>query len=117
MIKIICFNFYHILIKKIIDYIILIQDSLKGEIVKLEKEYSNIEKQLVDTKANLLQQLKIQETEYKQKIENAKLQHDENYRRLEQEKVIINNFLNVKLSSLNLFNVYLFLYVVFFIDD
>lgn len=69
------------------------QDALKGEISKLEKDLSNAEKQLIDTRLSLTQQMKSQENEFKQKIENLKTQNEENCRRLEQEKVLeIRNF-------------------------
>ncbi len=63
------------------------QDSLKGEVSKLEKELGDLEKQFSDTKANLTHQLKTQEADYKQKIESSKTQNEESSRRLEQEKV------------------------------
>ena len=68
-------------------FFISIQDTLKSEITKLENEVEAMEKQLSQTKANFIQQIKTLEAESKQKLESAKSLHEENCLKFEQEKV------------------------------
>lgn len=63
------------------------QESLKGQIVRLTKDLENSEKRAQDIKMNLTQQRGNQEAEFQQMIANLKKQNEDNTRKLVEEKV------------------------------
>lgn len=63
------------------------QESLKGQVIRLTKDLENSEKRAHDIKQSLTQQSGNQEAEFQQIIANLKKQSDDNVRKLNEEKV------------------------------
>lgn len=71
---------------KYVIYIIA-QESLKGQICRLNRDLENSEKRAREMKATLTQQAAVMEAEYQQTITNLKKQTEDSIRKLTEEKV------------------------------
>lgn len=64
-----------------------VQEQLKGQVCRLNRDLENCEKRAQETKATLIQQAATLEAEYQQTIANLKKNHDVTVIKLTDEKV------------------------------
>jgi len=76
-----------IALEKEVQALLVTQEALKGQVARLQSELENAQKNLRDTKSNLLQQMGNKDVEFKETVTNLKKQSDETVRRLTEEKV------------------------------
>ena len=68
--------------------LIVKQEVLKGQLARVAKDIEALEERAGETKASLMQQMSVQEADYKQIISNLKKHMDETIRKLTEEKVM-----------------------------
>lgn len=65
------------------------QEALRGQLTRVTKDIEMLEKRCHETKAALVQQMTVQETDYQQIIGNLKKCNDDNIKKLSEEKVSV----------------------------
>ncbi|KAK6626450.1 hypothetical protein RUM44_008923 [Polyplax serrata] len=75
------------------------QEALRGQLTRVTKDIEMLEKRCHETKAALVQQMTVQETDYQQIIGNLKKCNDDNIKKLSEEKEQMRMSLEKKLLS------------------
>ncbi|XP_059488079.1 rootletin [Neocloeon triangulifer] len=73
-------------LEKELQALLVTQESLKGQVARLQSELENTQKNLRETKSNLLQQMGNKDAEYKETLASLKKQSDETTRKLAEER-------------------------------
>jgi rootletin len=85
-----------IALEKEMQSLLVTQESLKGQVARLQSELENTQKNLRDTKTNMSQQMGGKDVEFKETITNLKKQNEDNVRKLTEERVRRDFFISLK---------------------
>ncbi|XP_065332594.1 rootletin [Cloeon dipterum] len=86
-------------LEKEIQALLVTQESLKGQVARLQSELENTQRNLRETKSNLLQQMGGKDAEYKETMANLKKHSEETARKLTEEREQVKQSLEKRMQQ------------------